>query len=188
MDQDFPDGSIEPHRYLVAPWRLRYLTRGPETTSCIFCDKANSSDGEADLVLWRGETVFIMMNLFPYTTGHLMIVPTAHVPSPEAADPETMATIGRLVGPTMRALRRVLGCHGFNTGMNTGASAGAGIADHLHMHVVPRWGGDANFMPIIGDVTVMPEALPDTYRRLRPELEAELATRGFPVRRRPDDQ
>ena len=149
---------------------MRYFTDGARSNECVFCAKAESEDDEANLILWRGESIFIIMNLYPYSTGHIMIAPYAHIASPEQADVETMASIGAIIPATMRALRRVLNCQGFNTGMNTGATAGAGIADHMHMHVVPRWNGDANFMPIIANVTVMPEALSDTYAKLRAEL------------------
>lgn len=153
---------------------MRYLTDGVRPSGCVFCAKAASREDEDNLVLWRGENVFVMMNLYPYSTGHIMIAPYEHVASPEVVDPAAMVEIGTLVPPAMRALRRVLNCEGFNTGMNTGSTAGAGIADHMHMHVVPRWTGDANFMPIIANVTVMPESLGDTYQKLRASLDEEL--------------
>jgi|SRR5215204_893117 len=103
-----------------------------------------------------------------------MIAPYVHVATPEEIDPEAMADIGQLIGPCMRALRRVLGCQGFNSGINTGAAAGAGVADHMHLHIVPRWEGDANFMPVIANTTVMPEALSVTHQRIRAELALEL--------------
>jgi ATP adenylyltransferase len=166
--------DFEPHRYLSAPWRMQYLRDGIQSNECIFCSKIDSGDDEPNLVLWRGPGVFVMMNPYPYSTGHIMIAPYTHVPSPEELDPETMAELGTKIAPCMRALRRILGCQGFNTGINTGAVAGAGIADHMHLHIVPRWGGDANFMTVIGNTTVMPEALSVTYGRLQPEFAAEL--------------
>jgi ATP adenylyltransferase len=172
-DTDLPS-NFEPHRYLSAPWRMRYLRDGTRTSDCIFCYKIEPGQDEANLVLWRGPSVFVMMNLYPYSTGHLMIAPYAHVSSPEDIAPSVMAELGTTIAPCMRALRRMLGCQGFNTGINTGAVAGAGVADHMHLHIVPRWGGDANFMPIIADTTVMPEALSVTYERIRPELVREL--------------
>jgi ATP adenylyltransferase len=114
-----------------------------------------------------------MMNLFPYNTGHLMLVPVAHVATPEEAEPAALAEVATLLAPVMRALRRVLRCDGFNVGMNVGAVAGAGVADHLHQHVVPRWEGDANFMPILASTMVLPELIPVTYAKARAELARE---------------
>ena len=166
--------NLEPRGYLAAPWRMQYLRDGLGSNECIFCSKVDAGDDEANLVLWRGPAVFVMMNLYPYATGHIMIAPYEHVPSPETVDPTVMQELGTMIAPCMRALRRVLSCQGFNTGINTDAVAGAGVADHMHLHIVPRWGGDANFMPVIANTTVMPEALSVTYGRLRPELLNQL--------------
>ena len=175
--------GFEPHRYLSAPWRMRYLSKSQVAPGCVFCEKLASHDDVENLVLWRGDSIAILMNLFPYSTGHLMLLPYEHVASPEQlADPSIMTEIAIEIPLAMRALRKVLGCQGFNTGMNTGGAAGAGIADHMHMHVVPRWNGDANFMPIIGNVTVMPEELPVTYAKLRAELIVEHDESGHRVR------
>lgn len=174
MDERGEFRNPEPHRYLSAPWRMRYLTKANATPGCVFCQKLASSADIDNLVLWRGESIALLMNLFPYSTGHVMLLPYEHVASPEQLqDPAIMAEIALELAPVMRALRRLLDCQGFNTGMNTGGAAGAGIADHMHMHVVPRWNGDANFMPIIGNVTVMPEVLAVTYAKLRAELIVE---------------
>ncbi|MCO5222376.1 MAG: HIT domain-containing protein [Thermomicrobiales bacterium] len=176
MDESGLSRENERHSYLAAPWRMRYLRAGAPAEGCVFCSKIDGTNDVEDLVLWRGRSVFIMMNLFPYSTGHIMIAPNAHVASPEEIDLETMAEIAELIPPSMRALRRMLSCQGFNTGINTGSAAGAGIADHMHLHIVPRWGGDANFMPVVGQVTVMPEVLSVTYAKLRAELGRELGT------------
>lgn len=168
--------SNEPttHRYLSAPWRMRYLDHGAGSAGCVFCEKLAAENDIDNLIVWRGATIAIVMNLYPYSTGHLMIMPYAHVASPEdLGDPQIMSELALELPSTMRAMRRVLRCQGFNTGMNTGAVAGAGIADHMHMHLVPRWGGDANYMPIIANTTVMPEALSVTYAKLRAELAVE---------------
>lgn len=171
-DNDFR--STDPHRYLPAPWRMRYLSNANAIPGCVFCAKLASHDDVDNLVLWRGESIAIVMNLFPYSTGHLMLLPYEHVASPEQLDgPAVMTEIALELPAAMRALRKVLNCQGFNTGMNTGGAAGAGIADHMHMHLVPRWNGDANFMPIIGNVTVMPELLSVTYAKLRAEMVVE---------------
>ena len=151
---------------------MQYLREGVRSDTCIFCSKHDND--EANLIVWRGKSVFVMLNLYPYATGHIMIAPYEHVASPEEVDPAIMAEIGMLIGPCMGALRRVLSCQGFNTGINTGSVAGAGVADHMHLHIVPRWGGDANFMPVIANTTVMPEALSVTRDRIREALLGEL--------------
>jgi ATP adenylyltransferase len=174
MDQIRSTTHQEPHRYLSAPWRMKYLTDGSRAAGCVLCAAAEQVDDAESLVLWREASIFVMMNLYPYSTGHIMIAPYDHVASPEQIDPAIMAEIGALIPSVMRALRRVLNCQGFNSGINTGATAGAGIADHMHLHIVPRWNGDANFMPIIANVTVMPEAVSITYAKLRAELVAEI--------------
>ncbi|MEZ4532513.1 MAG: HIT domain-containing protein [Thermomicrobiales bacterium] len=174
MDESDLLPNFEPHRYLSAPWRMRYLRDGVSVSGCVFCSKLEADDDENNLVLWRGDSIFVMMNLYPYSTGHIMLAPYAHIATPEEIEPEIMVELGATIAPCMRALRSVLSCQGFNTGMNTGAVAGAGVADHMHLHIVPRWGGDANFMPIIGNTTVMPEALSVTYGRIRAALLEQL--------------
>src|SRR5215213_9683084 len=180
MDETHLLPDFEPHRYLSAPWRREYLQAGLRSNECVFCSKVDSENDEENLVLWRGPSVFVIMNLYPYATGHIMIAPYDHAASPESVAPAVMSEIGTIIAPCMRALRRVLSCQGFNTGMNTGSVAGAGIADHMHLHVVPRWGGDANFMPVIANTTVMPEPLSLTYGRIRAELLAELGEGAGP--------
>ncbi len=155
---------------------MRYVAGADREEGCIFCNRLGEEDDVQSLILHRGERAFVIMNLYPYNTGHLMIVPNAHVASPEDADPEVMREMAVLRGPVLRALRRALSPDGFNLGLNVGAPAGAGVADHLHEHVVPRWQGDANFMPILASTMVMPELIPVTYAKLRAELAAELAS------------
>jgi ATP adenylyltransferase len=149
---------------------MRYVAGADREEGCIFCNRLAEQDDVRSLILHRGERAFVIMNLYPYNTGHLMIVPNAHVASPEDADPEVMREMALLRGPVLRALRRALSPDGFNLGLNVGAPAGAGVADHLHEHVVPRWQGDANFMPILAATMVMPELIPVTYAKLRAEL------------------
>ena len=174
MDDNDAASNPPPHGYLAAPWRMRYLSKTAAHSGCVFCEKLASFDDVDNLVLWRGVSFAVIMNLYPYATGHVMLVPFDHLASPEELDdPELMSAMAAEIPSTMRALRRVLRCQGFNTGMNTGGAAGAGIADHLHMHIVPRWNGDANFMPVISKITVMPEELSVTYARLRAEMIAE---------------
>lgn len=153
---------------------MQYVGGGAKVSGCIFCNRLAADDDVRSLILHRGPRAFVIMNLFPYNTGHAMLVPNEHVASPENASPETLAEIATLLPPVLRASRRALACHGFNVGLNVGSVAGAGVADHLHQHVVPRWNGDANFMPIIGATMVMPELIPVTYAKLRAELAREL--------------
>lgn len=150
---------------------MEYLTGGSETrdaSGCIFCDAAARADDEEARVLHRGGDVFVLLNAFPYNTGHLMIAPLRHV-----GELEGMGSGGRteLMETTFHAveiLREAMGPDGFNVGLNLGAAAGAGVPGHLHMHVVPRWSGDTNFMPVVGNTKVLPEMLAETYRKLRP--------------------
>src|SRR5215207_392720 len=175
----FPPPTAEPsggREWLWTPWRMRYVAGADHEEGCIFCNRLAEADDVQSLILYRGPLTFVIMNLYPYNTGHLMIVPNAHVASPEDADPEVMREMAELRAPLLRALRRALSADGFNLGLNVGAPAGAGVADHLHEHVVPRWQGDANFMPILASTMVMPELVPVTYAKLRAELAAEVAS------------
>jgi ATP adenylyltransferase len=161
-------------RRLWTPWRMTYVGGGRRETGCIFCNRLAANDDTESLILHRGPRSFVIMNLFPYNTGHVMIVPNQHFASPEVADVETLAEMAAMRSPVLRALRRTLSADGFNIGLNVGAVAGAGVADHLHEHVVPRWQGDANFMPILAGTMVLPELIPVTYAKLRAELSREL--------------
>jgi ATP adenylyltransferase len=151
---------------LWAPWRLQYL-RGEKSSDCIFCSKPALGDDEQALIVARGTGCYVMLNAFPYTSGHLMVAPFAHVGDLRRLDPETTTELMELTKRSLDAVGRVYGPEGFNVGMNLGEVAGAGFAEHLHMHVVPRWKGDTNFMPAVGDTRVIPEALPDSWRKLR---------------------
>lgn len=153
---------------------MHYVVGADREEGCIFCNRLGEDDDLQSLILHRGERAFVIMNLYPYNTGHVMIVPNAHVASPEDAEPGSISEMAMLRRPVLRALRRALSPDGFNLGLNVGAPAGAGVADHLHEHVVPRWQGDANFMPILASTMVMPELIPVTYAKLRAELAAEL--------------
>ncbi len=156
---------------LWAPWRLRYVEGSVRHRGCIFCEKPAAGDDVGELILLRGRRAYLIMNLFPYNTGHTMAVPFQHAADLAELDRETTAELFELVTWLTVAQRRVLRCEGFNIGLNLGAVAGAGISDHLHVHVVPRWQGDANFMPILANTMVMPELIPVTYAKLRAELE-----------------
>jgi ATP adenylyltransferase len=153
---------------LWAPWRLDYI-REPGPEECIFCRAASSEgdDERASHVVARGERCFALLNAYPYTSGHLMVTPYDHVPSIEDLDADTVAELMALAQRSLAALRRNYGSEGFNLGINQGKVAGAGLEDHVHLHVVPRWGGDTNFMPVVGDVRVLPQSLDDAWTELR---------------------
>jgi ATP adenylyltransferase len=135
--------------------------------ACIFCAKPASDDDAANLIVHRGERCFVILNLFPYTNGHLMIAPYEHVATLEDVDPETVAEMMALAQRSIRELDDVYAPQGYNVGFNQGRVAGAGVEHHIHMHVVPRWGGDTNFMPVLGDTRVLPQSLEDSYAALR---------------------
>lgn len=161
-----PDGFER----LWTPHRMIYVggqdkPRGPGAEECPFCRAAAGPD-EAGLVVARGETAFVLLNLYPYNSGHLMVVPFRHVADYTELATDEMLEVAELTRTAMRTLRTVMSPQGFNLGMNQGAVAGAGIAAHLHQHVVPRWGGDANFLPIVGRTKALPELLGDTRDRL----------------------
>ena len=169
---DAPPFRPADHQRLWTPWRMRYVGGGAAESGCIFCRRLAANDDLRSLILHRGRHAFAIMNLYPYNTGHLMLVPCRHVATPEDADPAALTEIATLLPRILAALRRVLACDGFNVGFNVGAIAGAGVADHLHEHVVPRWEGDANFMPILASTMVLPELIPVTYAKVRAELGA----------------
>jgi ATP adenylyltransferase len=152
---------------LWAPHRIEYIKGGtqPHAEDCPFC-RIPEGDDVAGLVVHRGESAYVVMNLYPYNTGHVLVCPYRHFADyTEATDAETKE-IAELTQKAMRVIRKVTGAHGFNIGMNQGAISGAGIADHLHQHLVPRWSGDANFMPVIGGTKVMPQLLGDSRAML----------------------
>jgi ATP adenylyltransferase len=150
---------------LWAPWRLQYI-RGEKSDECIFCTKPKLDDAEA-LITYRGERCFVMLNAFPYTSGHVMVAPYAHTADLAGLDEPTALELMTLIQRSQRAIGAAYGPEGFNVGANLGTVAGAGVADHVHMHVVPRWEGDTNFMSVIGEVRVLPESLEDTHRNLK---------------------
>lgn len=157
---------------IYAPWRKAYVTASPgqRAAGCFLCD-APAADRDAEtLILYRGEYGFVIMNLYPYTSGHLLVAPYAHTADFGGLPPGTAAELMALTQRCVRAIAAEYQPKGFNVGMNLGVPAGAGEPDHLHMHVVPRWPGDANFMPITGDVKVLPETLSQTYARLLPRF------------------
>lgn len=152
-------------RQLWAPWRLEYIAGADEEDGCIFCLAASAS-GEDGLVVHRGTFAFVLMNKYPYSSGHLLVAPYRHVAELGELTDEEVLEIHRLAGSGMGALAETFGPQGYNLGWNLGRIAGAGITDHIHLHVVPRWVGDTNFMPVLADVKVLPEHLDDTRRKL----------------------
>ena len=150
-----------------SPWRYRYVSTASSQEGCIFCAKSAADHDEENHIVYRGERNFVILNLYPYTNGHLMVAPYEHVASIEDASEQTAVEMMQLVRSAARHLRAVYHPQGLNLGMNIGECAGAGIAGHIHMHVLPRWLGDANFMTVVGETRVMPEDLPETYRKLK---------------------
>ncbi len=156
--------------HLWSPWRLAYITGANPSTGCVFCDALTDPEA-APLVVFRGQTCFVILNLFPYNNGHLMVVPNRHVPTLAAATPDELCELIELTRRAEMALTEAYAPHGLNMGINLGKPAGAGILDHVHMHVVPRWNGDTNFMSVIGVTRVLPEELPSAASKLRPIFE-----------------
>ena len=152
-----------------APWRLAYVKDASKDKEeeCVFCAKPAAEDDEASLIVHRGERCFVILNLFPYTNGHLMVAPFEHLGRIQDLSAETVAEMMALAQRAMARLEQVYDPHGFNVGFNQGRVAGAGFEHHIHLHVVPRWGGDTNFMPVIADTKVMPQTLEQSYEALK---------------------
>ena len=156
--------------YLWTPWRYRYVADESKDERCIFCDALAANDDQKFQIIFRGKKNFIILNRFPYTSGHVMVVPYAHVGELSSADSETAAEMMILAQRVQIALQKTYRPHGYNLGMNLGRAAGAGVTKHIHLHVLPRWTGDANFMTVVGETRVEPEDLATTYERLRKAL------------------
>jgi ATP adenylyltransferase len=150
---------------LWAPWRLEYVQKADELPGCLFCLAAEGEDEER-LVVHRGRTAFVLLNRFPYASGHLMVAPLRHEGDFAALDEGEITEIHRLAGRGIGALAQTFASQGYNVGWNLGRVAGAGVLDHVHLHVVPRWVGDTNFMPVLADVKVLPEHLSETRTKL----------------------
>lgn len=154
--------------YISAPWREEYVRKIVKMSKCIFCQALKAKSDRQAFILFRGVHNFILLNKYPYTTAHLLIAPYIHLASFERAKKELTDEMTDLLKLSLRVLKKEYRPHGFNTGMNLGQSAGAGVADHYHLHVILRWSGDSNFMPIVGKTKVMIEDLERTYDRLVP--------------------
>jgi len=155
---------------LWAPWRIDYI-RSPKEDGCIFCNKFQSNDDRENLVLYRGEESFILMNLYPYSNGHLMISPYEHTAETDDLSAPCNLEIMHLANVSMNILKKVMNAEGFNFGANLGKAGGAGIEEHLHYHIVPRWRGDTNFMPVVGHTKVIVEGLQESWDNLKPHFD-----------------
>ena len=153
--------------HMWSPWRMKYIENHEKEEGCVFCNAQAKADGAENLIAFRGERAFVILNLYPYTSGHLMVVPFGHVATLEDLDPATRAEMMELSSQCMVVLQKAYRPQGFNMGANIGSAAGAGVPGHVHIHIVPRWGGDTNFMSTLGDTRILPEAIEDTYRRVR---------------------
>jgi ATP adenylyltransferase len=164
-------------KHLWSPWRLEYLTV-PKGDVCIFCHAAQDDADRENLVLLRGKQAFLILNRYPYNNGHFMVVPYVHVPSLEDLDAPVLTEMMLLLNQGLAALRKTMAPEGFNVGVNLGQVAGAGIEDHVHIHAVPRWVGDTNFMPVVGEMRVVPQTWLQTYDLLRAHLEDQNSAEG----------
>ena len=153
---------------LWSPWRMEYMETAGKPDGCIFCNHLAEGDDDAAHIVYRGKTCFVLLNAFPYNTGHVMVAPLRHVGEPSEMSTDERADLFEVTNASIGVIRDAMKPEGFNTGMNLGAAGGAGIPGHLHMHVVPRWGGDTNFMPVTAQTKVLPEMLADTAAKLRP--------------------
>ncbi|MEO0224932.1 MAG: HIT domain-containing protein [candidate division WOR-3 bacterium] len=151
---------------LWAPWRFKYVANVNDKSECPFCEKPKKEPSLENLVLYKSKFSFIILNLFPYNTGHLMVAPYKHTSEISSLTDEEWLDITKLLNLSVEIIKEVYKPQGFNIGMNIGRIAGAGIEEHVHIHIVPRWAGDTNFMPIISQTKVIPESLEDTYKKL----------------------
>jgi len=158
---------------LWAPWRMEFIApKTPRPQECIFCTQPAAHRDDDYYIFYRGEHCYMMLNLYPYNSGHLMIAPYQHVESIEKLNSTTLTELMSQAQLALRALRLTMKPDGFNMGINEGKVAGAGYAEHMHFHIVPRWNGDTNFMPVVADVKVIPEHLANTYQKLKQALES----------------
>jgi ATP adenylyltransferase len=156
--------------YLWTPWRYAYVSGAEKAVGCVFCNAAQADDDEKNLIVHRGKRCFVILNAFPYTAGHVMIVPYAHVDELRKLPPDAATEMMSLSQRLESTLRDLYHPDGVNLGMNIGKAAGAGIAGHIHMHILPRWVADANFMTVVGETRILPEALEETWKRLTAAL------------------
>ncbi len=173
---------------LWSSWRMPYLVKSESSPDCVFCSKlaAGPEHDRENLIVYRGRSAAIFINLYPYNNGHLMVIPHAHAPTTEDLPPETLAEMMELLNLGIAMLRKVARPHGFNVGINMGKSAGAGIHEHVHMHIVPRWEGDTNFLQVCAETRVIPELLPETCDKMVAALKGLLQEREDGRKEAPD--
>jgi ATP adenylyltransferase len=160
-------------KVIWAPWRMEYILSDKEKTGCIFCAGDERTGDKERLILHTGSMSIVMMNKFPYNNGHLLVAPVRHTPDLECLSPEENLDLILAVRKSLEILKRAMKPEGFNVGMNLGRVAGAGVEEHMHFHIVPRWSGDTNFMTVTGDVRVVPEHIRETYEKLKPYFEEQ---------------
>jgi len=170
-------------KQLWAPWRLAFVEKASRRSGCIFCEKpALKQDGKS-FILWRGRHAYVIMNIYPYNNGHLLIAPYRHIAAIENLPEPVLFDMMRLVQQSLRAIRKAYAPEGFNLGVNQGKVAGAGIEHHIHLHIVPRWGADTNFMPLLGETRVLPQHLKASYQRLKAAFGAKRTAAASPRRK-----
>lgn len=158
-------------KQLWSPWRMKYIEGHDPVEGCIFCEAIKIEDGIDNLIVARGERAFVMLNRYPYTNGHLLVVPYIHQSSIETLDSSTRAELMEWLNCSLTALRAEYKAPAFNMGANLGAAAGAGVAEHVHFHIVPRWAGDTNFMSVVSETRVLPEDLAVTWKRMKQRFD-----------------
>ena len=170
-------------KQLWAPWRLAFVEKASRRSGCIFCEKpALKQDGKS-FILWRGRHAYVIMNIYPYNNGHLLIAPYRHIAAIENLPEPVLFDMMRLVQQSLRAIRKAYAPEGFNLGVNQGKVAGAGIEHHIHLHIVPRWGADTNFMPLLGETRVLPQHLKASYQRLKAAFGTKRTAAANPRRK-----
>ena len=157
--------------YMWAPWRIEYIL-SEKPKGCIFCDKPQQKTDRENLILYRGETCFVIMNYYPYNNGHLMVVPYKHIHNLEDLAENERNEMMTVLSKAGKIIKETMKPEGMNIGMNLGKTAGAGIDDHIHFHIVPRWNGDTNFMPVLGHTKVMPQGLYESWEALKPHFDS----------------
>jgi ATP adenylyltransferase len=160
-------------KHLWSPWRMKYIEKQEKESGCVFCNVQVKTDNIENLIAFRGKDAYVILNRYPYTSGHLMVIPFMHKPNLEELNPQTRAEMIELTSRCTTILRKVYKTESFNIGVNIGEAAGAGVLGHVHIHIVPRWAGDTNFMTTLGEARVLPESLEDTYKRVKEVFEAE---------------